>query len=214
MKWFKHDADASIDAKIERLIMRFGLEGYGLYFYCLELIVASIEEHNINFELEHDAEIIGHRTGTHPDHVQEMMKYMIDLGLFENNNGQITCFKIVKRLDSSMTSNPKLRSIIKAFHDKSHDGVMTKSCSSHDGVMLDKKRKEENRDNAKTPTLDEVRAYIQEKGYDIDAEKFFNHYESSNWHRGKTKIVKWKSCIATWLRNSPKESTPALGEWL
>ena len=35
----------------------------------------------------------------------------------------------------------------------------------------------------------------------VDAETFFNHYESANWFRGKTKIVNWKSCVITWEKN-------------
>lgn len=42
MKWFKHDTDALQDAKIEKLVMKYGLEGYGLYFACVELIAASL----------------------------------------------------------------------------------------------------------------------------------------------------------------------------
>ena len=53
------------------------------------------------------------------------------------------------------------------------------------------------------PTLQEVRSYITEKNYSIDPEKFFNHYETTNWFRGKTKIKNWKACIRTWL-NSDK----------
>ena len=54
MKWFKHDSNAQADAKLERLIIRHGLEGYGLYWYCLELIVGNIEAHNLTFkQLQH-----------------------------------------------------------------------------------------------------------------------------------------------------------------
>ena len=42
MKWFKHDTNALQDAKIEKLVMKYGLEGYGLYFACVELIAASL----------------------------------------------------------------------------------------------------------------------------------------------------------------------------
>ena len=33
MKWFKHDANASIDAKLKRLRLKYGMEGYGVYWY-------------------------------------------------------------------------------------------------------------------------------------------------------------------------------------
>lgn len=55
------------------------------------------------------------------------------------------------------------------------------------------------------PTLDEVKAYIQEKGSPIDPEAFYNHYEANNWYRGKTKIKNWKACVTTWEKSLPKE---------
>ena len=44
--------------------------------------------------------------------VEEIMRDIINLGLFEEKEGHIFCFKLLKRLDSSMTSSPKLRSLI------------------------------------------------------------------------------------------------------
>ena len=38
MKWFKHEAAANMDAKLQEVLLDYGLEGYGLYWYCLELI--------------------------------------------------------------------------------------------------------------------------------------------------------------------------------
>lgn len=99
VKWFKHDSAASSDAKIEKLIIKYGLEGYGLYFYCLELIARGVEPHNLTFELEHDAEIIGHRVGMHHERVNEIMAHIIDAGLFENDGGRITCLKLATRTD-------------------------------------------------------------------------------------------------------------------
>ena len=32
MKWFKHDTDASNDAKLKKLILKYGAEGYAIYF--------------------------------------------------------------------------------------------------------------------------------------------------------------------------------------
>ncbi len=99
MKWFKHDSNANTDAKLEKLMIRYGLEGYGLYWFCLELIAAQVEKYNLTFELEHDSEIISHRTGLHIEQVQEIMSFIIDLKLFENDRGIITCLKMATRTD-------------------------------------------------------------------------------------------------------------------
>lgn len=112
MKWFKHDSDANMDFKLQDVLLDYGLEGYGLYWYCLELIAGKVEEDNISFELEHDARIIARNTGCTVQKIEEMMKRFVDIGLFENSDGTVTCLKLKQRLDKSMTSNPYLRKLI------------------------------------------------------------------------------------------------------
>ena len=46
------------------------------------------------------------------------------------------------------------------------------------------------------PTLEQVKAYAQEKKYTFDVEYFYNYWESSGWTRGKQKIKSWKACMA------------------
>ena len=58
MQWFKHDTDATQDAKIKKLLIRFGAIGYAIYFHCLALLAAETSDNNLTFELEHDSEII------------------------------------------------------------------------------------------------------------------------------------------------------------
>lgn len=57
----------------------------------------------------------------------------------------------------------------------------------------------------KKPTLDEVAAYIQESGYNIDPQRFIDYYESNGWHVGKSSMKDWRAAIRNWVRNS-KES--------
>ncbi len=112
MKWIKHDTDANQDAKLQNVLLDYGLEGYGLYWYCLELIGSKVDKDNINFDLEHDARIIARNTGSTPTRVEEMMRYFVDQHLFESTDNVITCLAIAKRLDKSMTSNTQMRHII------------------------------------------------------------------------------------------------------
>lgn len=141
MKWIKHDTDANQDAKLQNVLLDYGLEGYGLYWYCIELIAGKIDKDNITFELEHDARIIARNTGSTPQRVEEMMKYFVKTGLFECSNNTVTCMKLARRLDKSMTSNPEMRGIIDGF--KSHDSIMTKPqkvMTQSEKVMQDKIR--------------------------------------------------------------------------
>ena len=99
MKWFKHDSDASNDAKLKKLRLKYGATGYGIYWYCLELIARNVEKHNLTFELEHDAELIADDFKLSADLVQHIMTYMVELELFENTGGIVSCLKMATRTD-------------------------------------------------------------------------------------------------------------------
>lgn len=52
------------------------------------------------------------------------------------------------------------------------------------------------------PTLSEVQAYVDEKGYHIDAESFIDFYEAKGWMVGKNKMKDWKAAVRTWEKRS------------
>ena len=50
------------------------------------------------------------------------------------------------------------------------------------------------------PSFKEVEAYIREQNYDIDAQTFFDYYESCGWTVGKNKPMKdWKASVRYWV---------------
>ena len=53
------------------------------------------------------------------------------------------------------------------------------------------------------PTLEEVREYIKEKGYSVNAEAFFNYFNEGEWLDSKGQPVKnWKQKVITWANQS------------
>lgn len=172
MLWFKHDANANADSKLQNVLLDYGLEGYGLYWYCIELITGKVDVNNITFQLEHDARIIARNTGSTSQKVEEMMRYFIKIGLFENSNGMITCMKIAKRLDQSMTSNKAMREIIERIKSGNHDGIMTESCQSHAVVMQEEIRRDKKRVDRHSESCDSqpVKDVKQKKGSRLSAE--------------------------------------------
>jgi len=172
MEWFKHDANANLDEKLQEVLLDYGLEGYGLYWYCIELIVGKVSADNITFELKHDARVIARNTGSTVQKVEEMMKRFVDVGLFENTDGGITCLKVARRLMTSATSNPKMRSLIqdiktnyKIHPDTAIDSIgQSSSCHRHDGIMQEENRIEEIRTDKKKPSPGEVCLAIKKNG--------------------------------------------------
>ena len=54
----------------------------------------------------------------------------------------------------------------------------------------------------KKPTIEEIQAYCDERNNGIDAERFYDYYESKGWKVGKAPMKDWKASIRTWERNN------------
>lgn len=52
------------------------------------------------------------------------------------------------------------------------------------------------------PTLDEVRAYCDERGNSVNPEKWFDHYTANGWKVGKVPMKDWQAAVRQWERNS------------
>jgi DNA-binding transcriptional ArsR family regulator len=52
----------------------------------------------------------------------------------------------------------------------------------------------------KKPSVSEIVFYSKQKEYKIDAEAFYDFYESKNWMVGKNKMKDWKAAVRTWQR--------------
>jgi len=221
MQWYKHDTDATQDAKIKKLLIRHGAVGYAVYFHCLELIAAETSETNLTFVLEHDSEIIadnlkiqGTADKSGIEIVETIMRYIIQLGLFQESGGKVFCFKLLKRLDTSMTSNPRFREMISSaktnhdFNKENHDRIMIPSCKPS---SLQANKQTNGGDSAKSrplpkfqkPTVEEVKAYCKERKNQVDAEQFYSFYESKGWMIGKNHMKNWRFAVHTWEKREP-----------
>lgn len=210
MQWFKHQTTAHSDAKLEKVLIRYGADGYALYWYCLELIAGKVCATNITFELEHDAELLGHKLKIDSLRVEEIMKYMISLELFELSGKTVTCLKLAKSLDERWTRSADLKAVIR----QSEDGLKT----VYKPLPLDKNRRDKKRKDIgrfTPPTLAEVDEYCKSRGNSVDPQRFLDHYEANGWMRGKTKIKDWRACVRTWEKTNPADDIPeTLRNWV
>ena len=67
------------------------------------------------------------------------------------------------------------------------------------------------------PSVEDIRAYCLERRNGVDAEQFFDHYESKGWVVGKSPMKDWKAAVRTWERmegdKHPKEKSEKLIMW-
>jgi len=62
------------------------------------------------------------------------------------------------------------------------------------------------------PTLEEIKAYCEERGNNVDAERFHAYYSSNGWRVGKNKMKDFRAAVRLWERTEtekPKRKNPA-----
>lgn len=77
-----------------------------------------------------------------------------------------------------------------------------------DGNGIEKEIEKDKKKNISfiPPTVEEIRTYCQEKGYDIDVEFFFNYYSSSGWKRKDgSPVLNWKQTVVTWVKKDQEK---------
>ena len=51
------------------------------------------------------------------------------------------------------------------------------------------------------PTINEIQDYCIERNNNVNAEHFFDYYESNGWKVGKNSMKDWKAAVRTWERS-------------
>lgn len=104
-----------------------------------------------------------------------------------------------------------------------HDSQTIEQQSSNDEPTIahtNKKNKKKNNDeNDKEigskrfvrPTIQEIKDFISENSFSVNAESFFNYYEANGWMVGRSKMKSWQAAIRNWnskdwRRNKQKDS--------
>ena len=136
-----------------------------------------------------------------------IMKYMFeddDISLLLSDK-ELKIFKNLKRpLDKSKN---KSKSTIKIkskqnqneIKKKTHQDVNVSNYDNNYVVNV-------NVNNKKfiKPKLEEIKEYCKERNNNVDAERFYNFYESKGWMVGKNKMKDWKASVRTWEQKEDK----------
>lgn len=61
------------------------------------------------------------------------------------------------------------------------------------------------------PSVEEVRAYCESKGYRISPERFMDYYTANGWRLGKSEMKDWKAVVRNWERQEAKQTENVSG---
>lgn len=119
-----------------------------------------------------------------------------------------------KRTINKTASSQALVSSINTLNNTKHKTVSTsiRDLEIKENNIIRKSEIFSEKENTKkfiSPSLSDVSLYFEEKNANtIEAEKFFNHYESNGWLvGGKSKMKNWQAAARNWLLNANKFNT-------
>jgi hypothetical protein len=129
----------------------------------LELIADRIDSTHADFELEHDAELLGARLRIDSIRVEEIMRYFVSIELFENENDRITCLKLASRIENSIVKNPELAKVQASLKSRKISENLGKIQENAGQIRLDKDidKIEKREDTIQEPaSVEEVKTFI------------------------------------------------------
>lgn len=222
--YFQHDYNARSDPKLQAVLRDCGVEGIGVYWCIVEMLyeqggtlpIGSIKD--VAFALHVSEELVEgvvrkyklFKT-TKKIFWSESVKKRIDKATEISTKRKES---ITKRWKSKICGDTNVLQMNNTCNTKEQE-TDTKVIQTEYNCTVNKikenKSKEESLSNDKEgeskkrtaflpPSLEEVQAYIKEKGYSIDAEAFIAFYSSKNWYVGKNKMTNWRMAVVTWSK--------------
>lgn len=129
-----------------------------------------------------------------------ILQELINSGIVDKKGDDISIKFLDKQLSEfSNVSEKRSNAAKKRWSDANALQVDSKS----NAIREDKKRE---KNIFIIPSIEEIKAYCQERQNNVDANKFFNFYESKGWMVGKTKMKDWKASVRTWEKDSTESS--------
>ncbi len=183
-----------------------------IIFY-LKLLCESIDhEGKLRFseEIPYNEEMLATITRTNVDIVRSAIKVFTSLNMIEIlDDGTYFMSKVDKMIGFESEWAKKKRDYRETQEELKKLQVDNVHLMSYKREEIEKdKEKDIKENNLKekssrfiAPTIEEIKNYCKVRNNDIDAEAFYNFYESKGWYVGKNKMKNWKCAIITWEKS-------------
>ena len=200
-------------------------DGYLYSNILLKLYLRSLKNDGklvVNDRIPYNAEMLASVTGHQVGTIKQALSMFKELGLIEIlENGAIYMLDIQNFIGKGSTEADRQRLYDRRISDERKQKKLTQSrnleeilekSTSEIEIELEKQIKIEKeidssastttkRKRFEKPTLSEIKAYCIERGNKVDAQHFFDYYESNGWKVGKNSMKDWKAAVRTWERS-------------
>lgn len=209
--WLKLKNNFFTDKRIKKLRKIAGGDTYTIIYLKMQLLSLQ-DEGNLYFENIEETfeEEIALQIDENVEDVRLTIAYLIRTGLLIQNEDYYELTETKNCIGSEVESAERVRKFRERQNAKALlcNGDVTK-CNTEIEKDIDIDIEKEN-NKRKTPTLEEINLYIQEKQLKIDGRQFFDYFTEGNWIDSKGNRVKnWKQKLLTWNKynNESKQKT-------
>lgn len=200
-------------------------DGYLYSNILLKLYLRSLKNDGklvVNDRIPYNAEMLASVTGHQVGTIKQALSMFKELGLIEIlENGAIYMLDIQNFIGKGSTEADRQRLYDRRISDERKQKKLTQSRNLEEilekstpeiEIELEKEIKIEKeihssastttkRKRFEKPTLSEIKAYCIERGNKVDAQHFFDYYESNGWRVGKNSMKNWQAAVRTWERS-------------
>ena len=207
-------------------------DGYLYSNILLKLYLRSLKNDGklvVNDRIPYNAEMLASVTGHQVGTIKQALSMFKELGLIEIlENGAIYMLNIQNFIGKGSTEADRQRLYDRRISEERKQKKLTQSRNLEEilekstpeiEIELEKdiKIEKEIHSSAKStttkrkrfekPTLSEIKAYCIERNNNVDAQHFFDYYESNGWKVGKNSMKNWQAAVRTWEKNSYTNTT-------
>jgi predicted phage replisome organizer len=200
--------------------------GKDYVLFYLKLLVESIDhEGTLRFSdtIPYDEHMLATITRTNVDVVRSAVKVLAGLGMLERLDDGTLFLRQVQGMIGSETSDAirkreyREKQVLIPQETGGHCPPLSQKRSPELELELEKELEKEKREGAdkppratfKPPTIDEVRAYCEERGGRVDPVLWHDFYTGKGWMVGKNRMKDWQAAVRTWERGDRSPGKPA-----
>ena len=199
-------------------------DGYLYSNILLKLYLRSLKNDGklvVNDRIPYNAEMLASVTGHQVGTIKQALSMFKELGLVEIlENGAIYMLDIQNFIGKGSTEADRQRLYDRRISDERKQKKLTQSRNLEEilekstpeielekEIKIDKeidssaKSTTTKRKRFEKPTLSEIKQYCIERKNNVNAEQFYDYYESNGWKVGKNSMKDWKAAVRTWERS-------------
>lgn len=206
-------------------------DGYLYSNILLKLYLRSLKNDGklvVNDRIPYNAEMLASVTGHQVGTIKQALSMFKELGLIEIlENGAIYMLDIQNFIGKGSTEADRQRLYDRRISDERKQKKLTQSRNLEEilekstpeiEIELEKDIEIEKeidssastttkRKRFEKPTLSEIKQYCIERGNKVDAQHFYDYYESNGWKVGKNSMKNWQAAVRTWEKNNYTNTT-------